>query len=385
VTRNAERTLEEIDVMADAPAALETRLLTRAEILKLGAAGASALALSRLPFGAGSAAAAGLANSKLILSSAGGVYTQQWRTAIFNPFTKATGIDIVNDDTSALLPKLQAQVGANQPASDLTELVLFDHIQALKLDLLRPMPTALYTKLQKVSQPGWVTKYGIMSGAGTTNVIASNIKTVPTPPKTPADFFNPSKFPGRRAMWADGYVTNIVTALLADGVTKAKLFPLDVDRAFRKLDQIRSAIKVWYTTGDQQQQILRDNEVDMLLGWDGRLFNLKRENTVGLALSFSGAMSGPRVFSVPKAAPNPAGAWKFTDWFGTNPRKQGVLTTMTGYPGPNKKGVKFVAVDVAARLWTSPAYLPQVLVVDPGNWHEDIDALKARWYGWLQR
>jgi spermidine/putrescine-binding protein len=385
VTRNDDRMREDLDRKTDSPDPLETRLLTRAAMLKAGAAGAAALGLSRFPLGADSAAAADFASGKLIVSSAGGVYTQQWRKAIFDPFTKATGIEIINDDTSALLPKLQAQVAAHQPASDLTELVLFDHIQAIQLGLLRPMPTALFNSLKTVSQPGWVTKYGIMSGAGCTNVIASNTKTVPNAPKTPADFFNTAKFPGRRAMWGDNFVGNPITALLADGVPKAKLFPLDLDRAYKKLDQIRSSIKVWYTTGDQQQQILRDNEVDMALGWDGRLFNLKKENTVGLALSFSGSMSGPRVFSVPKAAPNPAGAWKFTQWFGTNPRKEGVLTTATGYPGPNKKGINFVAVDVAARLWTSPAYVSQVLVVDPVSWHEDINALKTRWYSWLQR
>jgi spermidine/putrescine-binding protein len=363
---------------------LDSGLMTRGGVLKATAAAAAALAASRISL-VGDAAAATFANKKkLVVASAGGVYSQQWDQAIYRPFTKATGIAIVHDDSSALLPKLQAQVAAHQPASDLTELVLFDSIQANRAGLLRQMPTALYRQLVKLSHPGWVTKYGICSGGGTTNVIASNTKTVPVAPKTPGEFFDPSKFPGRRAMWADNYVGNVITALLADGVPRTKLFPLDLDRAYKRLSQLKSSINVWYTTGDQQQQILRDNEVDMLLGWDGRLFNLKAENSVGLALSFNGAQSGLRVFCVPKAAPNPDGAWAFTKWFATNPRAQGVVTTLDGYPTPSKREIKFVSPTVAARLWTSPAYVDQVINIDPATFHENLDKLKTRWYSWLQ-
>ncbi len=362
---------------------LEAGRMTRGGMLKATAAAAAALTVGSIPL-VGEAAAAAFASKKIIVSSAGGVYSQQWDQAIYHPFTKATGISVVHDDSSALLPKLQAQVAAHQPASDLTELVLFDSIQANQAGLLRQMPADLYQQLVKLSHPGWVTKYGICSGGGTTNVIASNTKTVPTAPTTPGQFFDPSRYPGRRAMWGDNYVGNVITALLADGVPQSKLFPLDLDRAYKRLSALKPSINVWFTTGDQQQQILRDNEVDMLLGWDGRLFNLKAENSVGLALSFTGAQSGLRVFCVPKAAPNPDGAWAFSKWFGTNPRAQGVVTTLDGYPTPSLQEMKFVSPKVAARLWTSPAYVSQVINIDPSKFHENLDTLKTRWYSWLQ-
>src|SRR3989442_1490871 len=50
-------------------------------------------------------------------------------------------------------------------------------------------------------------------------------------------------------------------ALVADGVPPDKVFPMDVDRAFRKLDQIKPHVKVWWTQGNQSQQRSEERRV----------------------------------------------------------------------------------------------------------------------------
>jgi len=55
----------------------------------------------------------------------------------------------------------------------------------------------------------------------------------------------------------------IEEALLADGVAKDKLYPLDIDRAFRSLDKIKKDVAVWWTGGAQTSQMLKTGEVDM--------------------------------------------------------------------------------------------------------------------------
>lgn len=53
------------------------------------------------------------------------------------------------------------------------------------------------------------------------------------------------KFPGGRAFPnLDDPWRVMAAALLADGVGRDKLFPLDVDRALRKLDEIRPAVSI---------------------------------------------------------------------------------------------------------------------------------------------
>ena len=66
-------------------------------------------------------------------------------------------------------------------------------------------------------------------------------------------------------------VERLLIALLADGVPMDKLYPLDVDRAFRKLEQIKPDIATWWTSGGQSAQLISDGEVDMIQAWNGRI------------------------------------------------------------------------------------------------------------------
>jgi putative spermidine/putrescine transport system substrate-binding protein len=54
-------------------------------------------------------------------------------------------------------------------------------------------------------------------------------------PKNWADFWDVKKFPGNRSMLHNA-VRAAQFALVADGVSPDKIFPMDVDRAFKKLD-----------------------------------------------------------------------------------------------------------------------------------------------------
>lgn len=65
------------------------------------------------------------------------------------------------------------------------------------------------------------------------------------PPKDFAQLWDIKNFPGRRAL--PRIVDEVLElALLADGVTPSKLYPLDVDRAFKALDRIKPYVKVWF-------------------------------------------------------------------------------------------------------------------------------------------
>ena len=74
-------------------------------------------------------------------------------------------------------------------------------------------------------------------------------------PTSWADFFNVEKYPGKRGFWRSVTSGIFEAALLADGVPADQLYPLDIDRAFRKLDSIKEHI-VFYDTGDQQVQLV---------------------------------------------------------------------------------------------------------------------------------
>ena len=60
-------------------------------------------------------------------------------------------------------------------------------------------------------------------------------------------------------------------ALQAAGVPIDKLFPLDVDLAFKKLNEIKKDVAVWWKAGAQPPQLMKDNEVQYAICWSGRV------------------------------------------------------------------------------------------------------------------
>lgn len=80
-----------------------------------------------------------------------------------------------------------------------------------------------------------------------------NTKKYPNPPQNWHDFFDTTKFPGKRALRNAAEGGGYEAALLADGVPREKLYPLDYDRATKKLNTIRKNLVFW-DTGAQSQQ-----------------------------------------------------------------------------------------------------------------------------------
>ena len=96
-------------------------------------------------------------------------------------------------------------------------------------------------------------------------------------------------------------VDNLEAALIADGVATDKLYPIDFDRAFKKLDPIHKHINVWWTTGQQPAQLLVDKEVVLATGWNGRFYDLIRKEAP-LAMEWNGGILKQGSWVVPKGA-----------------------------------------------------------------------------------
>ena len=104
-------------------------------------------------------------------------------------------------------------------------------------------------------------------------VLGFNTKAIPVgkEPKSWAEFWDLKKFPGRRTLpdMASG-TPSLEFSLIADGVPMDKLYPLDIDRAFKSMGRIRSAIPKFWDTGALSSTMLADNEVSMGALWSTR-------------------------------------------------------------------------------------------------------------------
>ena len=83
-----------------------------------------------------------------------------------------------------------------------------------------------------------------------------------------------------------------------------KLYPIDFDRAFKKLDQIKPHVTVWWSTGQQPAQLLLDKEVVLATGWNGRFYDLIKKGAP-IEIEWNEGALKQGSFVIPRGAKDP--------------------------------------------------------------------------------
>jgi len=117
-------------------------------------------------------------------------------------------------------------------------------------------------------------------------------------PASWADFFDTTKFPGKRAMWNWSGSGIIEAALLADGVKPANLYPLDVTRALNKIASMKADI-IWFDSPAQCTQLLADGEAAMATCPNGRVFTAQQDGAP-VAIQWNQALNTADYLVIPK-------------------------------------------------------------------------------------
>lgn len=317
---------------------------------------------------AGGAAAAGLigldgrqalaqeTEGELVVVDSGGTTSEAFQALFFQPFSKETGIAVKVVSTSSS-PEAFAKLKAASEVGNIE----WDVVASSRESMMTQR--ALIDTFDCQSLPNWVAEGAPGSCVDTGllrfsygEALAYNSKLFPagSEPKNWADFWDVQKFPGPRAFSNVGTPWTILAiALMADGVAPDKLFPLDVDRGFKKLDEIKPHVSVWYKTGTQLQQILRDEEVVMAHCWSGRVFALKQEGTP-VDIQWNQAIIASDFWSLVKGRPHPKAAQAFLNYMAGNPQAYAEFGKKTGYSGPNAKTVDFLSESERAAM-SAPA------------------------------
>ena len=155
-------------------------------------------------------------------------------------------------------------------------------------------------------------------------------------------------------------IDNLEFALIADGVPKDKLYPLDLDRAFRKLDQIKPHVTAWWTTGAQPAQLLLDKEVVLATGWNGRFYDLIKKGAP-IEIEWNEGALKQGSFVIPRGAKHQYWANKFLAEMAI-PQQQAIYASEMGYPGLNLESLKYVDPKVKDYLPTNEKYLEQAVL-----------------------
>jgi putative spermidine/putrescine transport system substrate-binding protein len=354
----------------------------RRRLLRRGGAAASVLALSGLlaacggdekaAGGSGDSAAAD--SGQVTVASYGGDYQKAQDTAYWKPFQEANpGFKIVQDS-----PSDNAKIKAMAESGNVTwDLVLVDDSFGLEEHgkWLEPID---YSQINKDDfLPGYADTYRIGADVEAT-VLAYRADKLPTAPEGLADFFDTEKFPGKRAAWKYAGGGILEAALIADGVAPEDLYPIDVDRALKKLDTIRDDL-VWWTEGAQSQQMLASGETPMALVWTGRAVDAAKSGA-DVQVQWSQWLTQNGWWVIPKGTKNKAAAMKLLA-YQTSPEAQAELTKYLPYGPPNEKALPNVDAKYKDQLPTS--HLDGKITVDMKWWATNYDAVDKKFQAWL--
>lgn len=321
----------------------------------------------------------GQARKELVLGSLGGTFAANSKKVFWEPFTAETGIKII--EANYTLAKHKAMVESGQVEWDIGLPAIAQLGELLDINAIVPID---YSKVKKSQYSGVAAgEYHVGFQYYSSN-IALNTNSFPAgkpAPKGWADYYDLEVFPGPRSMQRQPYVA-LESALLADGVSPDKLYPLDVDRAFKKLDQIKSSVSVWWTTGAQAVDVLASGECTMGVAWDSRIAPAKAARQP-VDNVFAGGLLVPSIYTVIKGAPNLDNAFAFLDFMGRADRQAEMAKINYSAPS-NLDAIALIDPAIAKGLCTHPDNLKQLIPLDAlGYWRKNLAPINERFTAWL--
>jgi putative spermidine/putrescine transport system substrate-binding protein len=334
-----------------------TSMKPAAALLTAGVTAGAALAA----LGVGPAAA----QDSITFSSWGGAFQEAQRKAFLDPAEEELGITI-NEDSHTGLATIKTQVLSGNVYWDLVDLSTTDCQRGAQQDLWLELDYGRIPNAKDLDDefkaPTWVGQITYST------VLGWNESTVgDKAPQNWAEFFDTEAFPGKRTM-RNNARESLEIALLADGVSIDELYPLDVDRAYSKLEEIKPHVSTWWTSGAQSAQLLADGSVDYAALWNGRVQAAIDEGAEA-DYHWNEALLQVECLVVPKGAPNPEAAMKVINVV-LDPENQARLATLIPYGPINPKAYEtgILSEERAMELPTAPDHLEGSLVVSPQFW-----------------
>ncbi len=343
--------------------------------------GVSAAAIPGLvvEFLSGPARAQTKGTGEVVVCTWGGSYADAQKKAFFEPFEQETGIRVRVTGIPDVA-KIRAMVSTNNVEWDFVD-AEGEMMIALGHDGL--LERADYSTIDRKDLiPGTWSEWGVGSVAYGYALGWSTKVYPPTgrQPRTWADFFNAKRFPGRRAMYNEP-IPALEFALLADGVPKNKLYPLDVTRAFNYLKAHKAMVNVWYKQTTQIPTLMRGQEVDLIEGTSGRLSDLKQS---GAPVDFTWNQGAwlQSYWIVPKGAKNRENAMKLMAYY-TRPQNEAKFASLFANGVPNAKAYDLMPKAAAALLPTAPQNVVHQFQVDSAWWAANLTAVTKQWLAFV--
>lgn len=305
----------------------------------------------------------------LMLAGLGGKVQEDLTATLFTPAAEKAGIELRTESHDGLAG-VRVQVQSGAPGWDVAHLGAEDCAIGAVEGLFEPLDYSV------------IDADGVPEGARTANWIGTNTYSVvlawrtdkygDNPPKDWKDFWDVEKFPGRRALSV--YPQEMMEiALLADGVAHDEVYPLDTARSLAAIERIKPDVAVWWTSGAQSAQLLKDGEVDMEAIWGSRVAGVISDGAP-VAFTYQDGVRGFGCVAILKGSKNVAAAQKLVANI-VSPEIQARIPEMMPYYGPsNAKAfeVKQFPAEILAQSNASPENAAKQVLMSPAWWAENM-------------
>ncbi|MEA2662589.1 MAG: putative spermidine/putrescine transport system substrate-binding protein [Chloroflexota bacterium] len=321
-----------------------------------------------------SAAAKPATEGTVTVTDGGGTYHDSLVKTTYAACEQQTGIKVASTSYDYSLGAIKAQV-AGAKAWDVVTISGGGKLtEAGNADLYLPIdytvvntPGLTATSKQKY----WVDF--VYSG----QVVAYRADKFTDAPKGWAALWDTTKYPGARSLISSTPRYMIPAALLADGVAPDKLFPLDVERGLKKLEELMGKTKVvWSTALADQMQNYASGVTVAGMAFNGRVLAAAADGQP-LAYQSDGMILGATSWAVLKTAQHPKAAMEFIKCATQAKIQAADATDFRGNIPANPEALKLLDAKTAAAMPTPTT--PGILYQDEAYWSANLEKVLTRW------
>jgi putative spermidine/putrescine transport system substrate-binding protein len=302
----------------------------------------------------------------LVFVNWGGDAGVAYDKAYGQPFLEATGITVKQDGSGPTEGAIAAQFESGKPTWDIVDADPFSAQALGKKGMMEPIDYAIVDKSKFREGFGW--EYAASSYFFSYIIAYDAAKFGDAPPTGMADFFDVEKFPGKRSLYKWG-VGMWEAALLADGVARDALYPLDIPRAHAKLEAFKDNVVSYWGGGAESQSVLLNGEASMALIWSTRARLIEQDSGGEITFIWDEGTLSPGTFAVIKN--NPGGKDEAMQFIASSqdPEKQLVMFEMLGQGPANPAADALLPPDEARFNPVDAANFAKQIPLDV-DWYE---------------
>jgi putative spermidine/putrescine transport system substrate-binding protein len=301
--------------------------------------------------------------------------------AYAEPFTAATDIPVVQQVWDGGLDTLRTRAKAADNEWDVVEVDPDELATGCGEGLFEKLDWSAIGGKDHYNGQG-VSDCGAGAAVSSTVLAWDKDKFQATPTWT--DFWDVAKYPGKRGLRA-GVRGNLEIALLADGVAPGDVYKTlasgeGIDRAFRKLDQLKPYI-VWWQTDADAVRILGSGDVLMTSAPSPRIAMANQQEHRNFGLQWTASLYEVESWAVLKGSPDLRQALQFL-YFAGNAAVQARMLRVGGEAGLAKGMNDALPPEALALSASNPSALQAGLKSDAGFWRDNLGKLRQRFETW---